>query len=296
MAERGLPPLNWLRAFEAAARHLSFTAAAAELNMTQPAVSQHIKNLEHYLGRGLFVREARALQLTDAGVTYLPTVQDAFATLVKGTRTLTGIDSGARLDVQCNMAFSIFWLAPRMSDLLAKHPWLTLNVSTVTHDPERTAPAFKVEVRFGRAVDEVAAAISLGRQTAFPVARPDLIGSDWRETPLFDCPGISADWQAWLDAQGERLPHDRLVNLGLTYVFSMTAAMNGAGLAMSHDMLARGPIADGRLARLNDASIPLQEAYYLLRPPKRAETPATQAFCEWVLEQTGAERERDSGG
>ncbi len=85
-----LPPLNWLRAFEAVARHLSFTDAATELNMTQSAVSQQIKSLEGYLGRPLFHRRPRALELTETGITYLPVVRDAFRTLLRGTRAVTG--------------------------------------------------------------------------------------------------------------------------------------------------------------------------------------------------------------
>ena len=109
--DTSLPPLNWLRAFESAARHLSFTSAAADLNMTQSAVSQQIKNLEHYLGRTLFIRRTRSIVMTDAGYAYLPVVQEAFETLATGTRMMTGGDRGAILSVQCNIAFSVFWLS-----------------------------------------------------------------------------------------------------------------------------------------------------------------------------------------
>ena len=287
MASTGLPPLNWLRAFEAAARHLSFTGAAQELNMTQPAVSQHIKTLEHHLGRALFVRRTRALHLTEAGANYLPIVQEAFATLSAGTRALVGGDRGKMLSVQSNMAFSVFWLAPRLPDLLARYPWLTLNISTVIMDPERTAPENEVEVRFGRDVDAHFAATHLGPNEAYPVTSPALADADWRDTALFDCPGILANWEGWLSAQGESLPAGKMINLCSTYVVSMTSAMHGAGIAMSHDTLAQSPIAEGSLVRWGELSIPLLESYYLLRPAKHAETPANRAFCEWLLEQFG---------
>ncbi len=108
-----LPPLGWLRTFEAAARHLSFTGAARDLNMTQSAVSQQIKALEGHLGQPLFLRRHRALELTEAGITYLPVVRDAFRTLVRGTQAVTGAQQNA-VQVQCNITFAVNWLAPRL--------------------------------------------------------------------------------------------------------------------------------------------------------------------------------------
>lgn len=145
-----LPPLNWLKAFEASARNLSFTGAARDLNMTQSAVSQQIKALENHLGRSLFVRRTRALQLTEAGLNYLPTVQEAFSTLAAGTRALVGGDRGRNLSVQSNLAFSVFWLTPRLPRLYEQHPWLTLNITTTLWDMVEGIATPDVEIRFGR--------------------------------------------------------------------------------------------------------------------------------------------------
>ncbi len=283
--KQGLPPLNWLRAFEASARSLSFTGAAAELNMTQSAVSQHIKNLEQFLGRALFVRRSRSLQLTEAGFNYLPTVQEAFATLSAGTRALIGGDRGRILTVQSNMAFSAFWLAPRLGELLARHPWLTLNVVTAIGDPARTAPAAEVEVRFGRGLDDVVGGRRLARERAYPVCSPALAeAADWRRANLLDCAGILANWEAWLAARGERLPADKMVQLGSTYVISLNAATAGAGLAMAHDTLAAGLLAESRLTKPFDTEIEMAEAYYLIPPAAHEATPASRVFCEWMAE------------
>lgn len=286
MAKQGLPPLNWLRAFEASARHLSFTGAAQELNMTQSAVSQHIKNLEQFLGRTLFVRRTRALQLTETGFNYLPTVQEAFATLSAGTRALTGGDRGRILTVQSNMAFSAFWLAPRLADLLQRHPWLTLNILTAIWDPERTAPAAEVEIRFGRGLDEATGGQRLTRDRAYPVCSTSLAedATDWRTQTLFDCSGMLANWEAWLATQGERLPDGKMVNLGSTYVLSLNAALAGAGLAMAHDTLAGDLLTEGRLVKPFETSIEMAEAYYLMPPAQHEATPASRAFCDWMLE------------
>ena len=104
-----LPPLSWLRAFEAAARHLSFTLAAREIHVTQSAVSQHVRNLEDYLGCQLFIRKTRAIELTEAGENYLPIVGSAFQTIAAGTRSMIRSDPDKNLSVHCNLAFATFW-------------------------------------------------------------------------------------------------------------------------------------------------------------------------------------------
>ena len=145
VSDTPLPPLNWLRAFEAAARHLSFTQAAKELNVTQSAVSQHVRSLETYLGRELFIRRTRALHLTEAGASYLPTIREAFGTLARGTRAFRGGDPGRNLMVQCNLSFTAFWLVRRLAGLVEAHPWLVLNLMTPIWDPERSSRTAEVE-------------------------------------------------------------------------------------------------------------------------------------------------------
>ena len=150
---QGLPPLTWLRAFEATARHLSFTRADAELNLTQSAVSQHVRNLESFLGRELFIRKTRALQLTEDGANYVPVLHEAFDLLACGTQAFTGGDRGRHMVLQCNMAFSVLWLAPRPHRLQSQHPWLVLNIVNPIRDPERHAANAALEIRFGRPED-----------------------------------------------------------------------------------------------------------------------------------------------
>lgn len=281
-----LPPLTWLRAFEAAARHLSFTQAAAELNLTQSAISQHVRSLEAALGLTLFVRKTRALQLTEGGSNYLPVVQEAFAILAGGTRALTGGDRGRRLMVTCNLAFSTFWLAPRLGALLAAHPWLSLNLSTPIWDPQHAEGVPEVEIRFGRAALMPGTAERLAIERAYPVCAPDAEPEmrRWETAPLFDTTGVTTNWEAWLTSQGFGLPRDRSVTLASTYVVAMTAALHGGGLAMAHDTLARGLLADGRLERPYDHGVEMPEGYFLLASPRHEETPAARIFVEWIGE------------
>lgn len=280
----GLPPLTWLRAFEAAARHLSFTLAAQELNLTQSAISQHVRSLEGFLGRELFVRRTRALMLTEAGANYLPTVREAFDVLARGTRSFTGGDPGRSLIVQCNIAFSVFWLAPRLYRLYDAHPWLTLNITTSIWDPERQAQTAPLEVRFGRAGDMSDKARPLPPATMFPVCTPDYQGGDHDITTarLFDCSGMMGNWEYWCDAND--LPFDRAseVNLASTYVIALNAALNGAGMCMIHDTLAQGLIDEGRLVRPHPGTATLPEGYFLVTPPDHDATPASRAFVNWL--------------
>lgn len=290
MAGSPLPPLTWLRAFEAAARHLSFTQAAAELNPTQSAVSQHVRSLEAFLGRELFIRRTRALQLTEAGSSYLPTVREAFDLLARGTRSFTGGDPGQTLIVQCNMAFSVYWLAPRLHRLYATCPWLVLNVVTTIWDPEQHARNAAVEIRFGRPGDMSDHARRLTRDRFFPVCRPDYTGGndDLETAHLFDCSGVMGSWEAWCLATRRTFGHAARVNLASTYVIAMSAALYGAGIAMSHDSLAQGLIAEGRLVRPFEGDAPLPESYFLFAPPSHGETPATRAFTGWLKEEMAA--------
>ena len=288
MPDTPLPPLNWLRAFEAAARHLSFTQAAAELNVTQSAVSQHVRSLEAFLGRELFIRRTRALHLTEAGANYLPTIREAFGLLASGTRAFRGGDRGRSLLVQCNLAFSVFWLAPRLAGLLEAHPWLLLNLTTPIWDPERSARSAEMEIRYGRPGEMSDAAVRLAYDRYYPVCRPGYTegDSDWAQSPLFDCSGVMENWETWLASQGRRMPAGKQIHLGSTYVVSVQAALHGAGLAMAHDTVASDLLDSGALVRPCAHAVPMSAAYFLTAPPRHGETPASRAFVRWILDET----------
>ena len=290
MSDTPLPPLNWLRAFEAAARHLSFTQAATELNVTQSAVSQHVRSLEAFLGRELFIRRTRALHLTEAGANYLPTIREAFGLLASGTRAFRGGDRGRSLLVQCNLAFSVFWLAPRLAGLLEVHPWLLLNLTTPIWDPERSARSAEMEIRYGRPGEMSDAAIRLAYDRYYPVCCPGYAEGDfaWVKSPLFDCSGVMENWETWLASQGRRMPAGKQIHLGSTYVVSIQAALHGAGLAMAHDTVASDLLVAGRLTRPFTHAVAMSAAYFLIAPPRHGETPASRAFIRWILDETAS--------
>ena len=286
-----LPPLNWLRAFEASARALSFTEAAQELHMTQSAVSQQIKSLESALGRQLFHRRARGLELTDIGRGYLPTVQAAFNTLEEGTAILTGRNEPDVLELHSNISFAIFWLTPRLHDFLAQHPWVQLDVATSIWPTEKPRNLAAVEIVLGLGKWEGRAGQRLTRDTIFPVCTPEVAQrihdvSDLLKENLFDLPGTLQTWDNWLAGHiGNRKYPTPRIHRASTWVLSMNWALQGLGVTLAHDTVANGLIAEGRLVRLFDYSLPMKEAYYLISPEGSLINPAAKAFKTWLMQE-----------
>lgn len=288
MPANSLPHLTWLRAFEATARHLSFTLAARELSLTQSAVSQHVRNLELYLGRDLFIRRTRALALTEAGGNYLPTVREAFDMLTHGTRSIFGEARGKSLIVQCNLGFALFWLTPRLSAFQAAHPGITLNIITPIWDPEQNTDPSSLEIRFARDGDAPHGAERLTQDRFYPVCRPDYQGGnfDLETATLFECSGLTGTWEAWFKSQAQPFSRWAEVNRGSTFGIAVNVALEGAGIAMVHDTLVTDMLADGRLVQPFDHAPPLSEGYYLIPPAKADDTAASRAFAGWMRDQT----------
>ena len=288
MSLAALPPLNWLRAFEAAARHMSFTAAAAELHLTQSAVSQHIRSLENFLGKPLFDRRPRALSLTEDATNYLPAVREAFRVLQVGTGTFPGTRSANSVTLQCSMGFATFRLMPRLGALLEAHPWIGLNVVTPIWNPEQTAAMADIEIRFGHLDAISSQAIRLTEETFYPVCTPaNAAAADWHTMPLFDCVGVLATWQRWLAARGELLPPEHPITLCSTYATSIGAAMAGVGLALAHDSLVADALSDGRLIRPFAESVESNEGYCLVVPPAHLRTRSAAVLTDWLVAEFG---------
>lgn len=290
MARRdALPPLTWLRTFEAAARHLSFTGAAGELNMTQSAVSQQVKALEAHLGRPLFHRRPRALELTTTGITYLPVVREAFTTLRRGTRAATGGGTGI-VQVQANITFAIHWLAPRLARFHERYPDVRLNILTEIWEPRDLAEGADVEIRFSLRPSEGARAEVLRRDHYYPVCAPGVPVTLETLTAhqLYDCTNLLCDWSGWAEDQGLEWP-DPDVTYATTYSVTLSLAEAGAGLALAHDTIAKRLIEAGRLVAPFAHRAPMPEAYYLILAPRASEIPGAHAFAAWLREEMAAD-------
>lgn len=285
-----LPPLGWLRTFEAAARNLSFTGAARDLNMTQSAVSQQIKSLETYLGRPLFHRRPRALELTESGLTYLPVVRDAFRTLVRGTRAVTGTDQDV-VQIQSNLTFAVHWLAPRLARFRADHPDVQLNISTDLWEPRDVTEGVDVEIRFSlRPADTVRAEL-LRRDLYYPVCAPGypVTLDDLAMQPLYDCANLLCNWAAW--AEDQNLPWlDPAITYVSTFTVSLSVAVAGGGLALAHDAIAGRLIETGQLVAPFSHRAAMQEAYYLILSPQAEHSPGTVAFAAWLRAEMAADQ------
>ena len=286
-----LPPLNWLRAFEASARALSFTAAAEELSMTQSAVSQQIKSLESALGRALFLRRARGLELTDEGRGYLPTVQAAFAMLEEGTTVLQNRSHPDVLELQVNLSFALFWLTPRLPQFMDENPTVQLNLATSVWHEERSSNAASLQIVFGLGKQEGITGKRLTRDSIFPVCSPKVARQirsldDLLKQRLFDLPGTAQSWGAWFKAHPEggtlAVP---AVHRASTWALSVEWAQRGLGVALAHETIANDLLASGQLVRPFDFAIPLKEAYYLIAPEGTRTRHASKVFKEWLLRE-----------
>ena len=283
--QKPLPPLGWLRTFEAAARHLSFTDAARDLNMTQSAVSQQVKALEAYLGQPLFLRRPRVLELTEAGITYLPVVREAFRTLVRGTQAVTGAQQNA-VQVQCNLTFAVNWLAPRLPQFQAQHPEVQLNVFTDLWEPREMAEGAAVEIRFSlRPADRVKTELLLTGDY-YPVCAPgfEVTLETLQQHPLFDCSNLLSNWAGWAEDQALNWTNPP-ITYTTTYLVCLSAVMAGGGLCLTHDAIAGHLIEQGRLTAPFRHRAAMPEAYYLLLSPQAEETPGALVFANWLRAQ-----------
>jgi len=213
---RRLPPLNALRAFETAARHLNFSRAADELSVTPGAVSQQIQNLEDYVGASLFRRTPRGLLLTDAAQTALPALREAFDRLAEAAALLTAAVDGRRLTVTAAPSFAAKWLVPRLGRFEAAHPqvdvWLSADMDLVDFG----AGEVDVAIRYGAGPYPGLEAIRLMKETVAPVISPELMAANPLNQPADlarhvllhdgspDADDSCPDWQMWLAARGVR--------------------------------------------------------------------------------------------
>ena len=285
MNSRALPPLNHLRAFEASARHLSFTAAAGELNMTQSAISQQIKSLEEHLGQPLFYRRPRTLELTVMGLNYVPVVREAFQTLSRGTRMLLDGGTGQELHVQTNLTFANYWLAPRLPKLYARHPNIHLHISTAIWDPMERAEEADIEIRFLISPDVDQNAERLTWDKFYPVCAPGYkvnLG-DIDQHRLFYCTAMMTTWDTWAEDQmicrRPKITHCQVLGTALA------AAESGAGLAMAHDCTAKHLIDNGRLIRPFSHAVTMPEAYYLTLNPCTDRNQQARWFADWIKDE-----------
>jgi LysR family glycine cleavage system transcriptional activator len=294
--------LNGLRAFEAAARHLSFTRAAAELNVTQTAVSHQIRRLEEQLDLKLFVRQNRALLLTREASDYLPAISAAFEDLRLATERLKQPNRDRLLTVSTMASLAQKWLLPRLAAFQDAHPGIEVRISTSTQLVDFRREEIDLAIRYGRGHWPGVRAAWLMAEDLFPVCSPALLKG---EKPLQRPEDIAhhtllhasigrEDWQLWLTAAG--LPAGlATARPGLTFdlgVMAIQAAIDGLGIAMGRSAFVEADIAAGRLVVPFDVKLPAEAGFYVVTPEETADTAKIILFRDWLIASVPQETAR----
>jgi LysR family glycine cleavage system transcriptional activator len=287
-----LPSLNGLRAFEAAARHMSFTRAAAELNVTQTAISHQIRRLEEQLGLTLFIRRNRTLELTREALDYLPSIRSAFADLHRATAKLRRNDHEGRLTVSTTASLATKWLVSRVAAFQEAYPGIEVRISTSTHLVDFQREEVDIAVRYGHGIWPGLRAHWLMAEHIFPVCSPGLLSDarplrapeDLANHTLLHTTVSREDWQLWLTAAG--LPASIATRRGMTFdqgFMAIQAAVEGLGVALGRFHLVEADIAAGRLVAPFDTVLPQDAGYYVVAPEATADAPKIVRFRDWLI-------------
>ena len=285
-----LPPLAAIRVFEAAARHLSFTGAAAELGMTQAAVSYQIKVLEERVGAPLFLRQPRRVALTEAGQKLAPAITQAFALIGEAYASVRG-DADGVLTVSTLLTFASNWLAQHLGLFQLAHPALAVRVDTSNRVVDFAREDIDIAIRSGGGKWPGMEAHMLFRADFTPVLSPALAASiggvkepaDLLRLPILD-PG-DIWWTQWFEAAGVH-SHDLANRPGSSMgaqAYEANAAIAGHGVAILTRALFKAELADGRLIQPFDLVGDDGHAYWLVYPEARRNVPKIRAFRDWLL-------------
>jgi LysR family glycine cleavage system transcriptional activator len=293
MELRHLPPLNAIKAFEAAARHESFSRAADELFVTHGAVSHQIRALEAELGVSLFARDGKRVRLTETGRRYASHVRTALTALSDATREIRAGDRERRLVVSMLSSFAARWVTPRIGSFIEAHPQWDLELLSTNALTDFARDDVDVAIRFGYGKYAGLYSELLLEEIFFPACAPNFNGGKLPKTPadLANLPLLRSDdelWRPWFDAAG--LTDWPEPKRGVLYQDSsnlLQAAIDGQGIALTRRSLAMHEIAAGRLVRLFDVDGPSPWQYYFICTPQMLETARVKAFRDWVFGEVG---------
>ncbi|HEY8564514.1 MAG TPA: LysR family transcriptional regulator [Beijerinckiaceae bacterium] len=282
-------PLNALRAFEASARHLSFTRAGIELSVTQAAVSQQVRSLEQRLGVALFRRLPRGLRITAEGEALLPVVSDAFDRLAT---TLDRVEAGQVRElivVGAVGTFAVGWLLPRLAEFRRAHPFVELRLSTNNNRVDLAAEGLDFSIRFGNGAWHGLDATELFDAPLTPLCIPELAATLHAPEDLAGHTLLRSyrtdEWSTWFAAAGADVP----ANIAGAVVFDsslamMEAAQQGMGVALAPARMFSRQLRQGLVRQPFEASISLG-SYWLTRLKSRKPTAAMRAFADWITAQ-----------
>jgi DNA-binding transcriptional LysR family regulator len=298
MTASRLPPLGALRAFEAAARHLSFTKAAQELGVTQAAVSHQVKSLEDALDAKLFKRLTRALALTDAGAALAPELTESFARIGRAVERARGRDARGALRLSLLYTFALAFLVPRLGRFAQAHPGINLKLETSSRIVDFDREPIDAAIRYGTGPYPGLRADLLFADELTPLCSPATARSirkpaDVLAHVLLDDHNFWDDWAIWLAAArlDPKAPRQRAAVFDSTRL-AVEAAMEGLGLALGAPFLFENEIKSGRLVAPLKIVAPAGKSYWLVCAKRDADRPSLAAFRDWLLAETRTLRER----
>ncbi|MGI9271675.1 MAG: transcriptional regulator GcvA [Woeseiaceae bacterium] len=290
---RRLPPLTSLRAFEAAGRHLSFTLAAAELTVTQAAISHQVKALEEHLGTPLFLRLPRQLELTDAGKGLLPVVRSAFDNIAESVAELREQVSAAPVTVRLAPSFAAKWLSPRLENFRRLFPQIDLSLTHSNDAVDFAREPIDLAVTYGDGNWPNLIANKVLSIDFFPVCAPTFLEGEYplttpenlkHHTLLHDAD--KHNWADWLElANVDDIDPTRGTVMDDTNVL-IQAAIDGLGVALGSTHFVADRLASGRLIQPFETILHSEGAYYIVCPKEHLERKEVRAFRDWLLEQS----------
>jgi LysR family glycine cleavage system transcriptional activator len=289
---RRLPPLNSLRAFEAAARHLSFARAAEELYLTPSAISHQIKSLEEQVGTKLFERRGRNVGLTDAGGRYYPALRQAFDRMHEATEELKQSDRFGALTVNVLPTFAIRWLLPQLNEFQERHPEIEVRITTNVRNIDFLQTEADAAVRFGNGDWPGLESRLLMTEEIVPVCSPTLLEkgpglkspADLKHYSLLHDINRPDTWRAWLNAVGEKsIDPERGLKLETTNL-AVQGALQGLGIVCANPYMVSRELESGQLIEPFEYHLAVANGYYLVYPKGREDRPRLKAFETWLTE------------
>ena len=304
-----LPSLDLLRGFEAAARHLSFTRAAEELFVTQSAVSRQIKALEDYLGKSLFKRMNRALQLTEAGQALYRTAAAALNQVDTAVARLRDEPASRMLTVTTTVSFASLWLVPRLAAFRKRHPGIDVRIAADDAVSQLARDQIDLAVRFCEPAFAPQGALPLAAEEVFPVCAPSVANDPRRPLKkpedlahhiLLHLDNAGArwpwlDWTQWIAAMNVRDLKPAGSLRFSHYDQLIRAAVDGEGVAIGRTPLLRRLLRNGQLVAPFDNKTVSSRQYFLLVAPASARRPDVRHFTEWLIAEAAADREEKTG-
>ncbi len=285
---KSLPPLTWFRAFESAARHLSFTAAAEELGVTQSAISQHVRSLEIRFDTILFFRKARGLALTDAGRRLLPDISTAISHIASVANTFEASSPDNVITIATSVSFAQWYLVPKLNEFLTVNPSSSVRIVSTVWPDEFVSTSADAEIRFGAKKQVGKNARRLEPDQLILVASPQLVkpsreGLDWdslRQYPFIKTVGTSNTWKYWTGKVGVKSEVHGNIYVD-SYGMAVDFARRGAGVALTNSLIAAPSLANGELNIVYPQSVKPIDGYFLAIN-SRGNEDQVQSFAKWL--------------